>query len=851
MSYDILKHILCVAFLSVFTAFAGIQLASEGKTTFSIVLRQDAIASEQTAAKELQYHLKEMTGADFPIVNENDFTGGHSLAIGFQRRLPETFAEDKYPDLGPEEIVIASNENTILLAGGRPRGALYACYEFLESLGIRWYTPTETIIPKRPNLDIVVKAERYTSPFVSRTNVFGNRFTPAWTARNRINSLDVWGNPGAEYGGGVLQGPDMHTLRRLFSNNEVKAHPEWAPMIDGKRITDPGSADGWTLCLSNKALQDLIVSRTMKWLREHPDASAVWFGQNDGSPYCTCPECQAIYDAHGGVPSAIIAIILNKLADAVAKFNPNCTVKTLAYGWSLTPPTNIKLRSNVTIMLCAGISYYDEVGVDAGAQSFLQDVENWKKIASNFEVYVYSHPTKQYWEPVPCLYSQAKNIKAFHKLGITSIHQELFGINGGNGGEFVDLRSWLYSHLAWRPDSDIETLIQDFCHGYYGDAADDVLFAVHKIEEAHAAGWRPTGQVIDFVTDELQPLVIENVRQRMLACYEKQSDPILKRRIGYILLPFLWADYWINFHGEGKIDEVNNIWGVDFSNRKRCAFDGRLMKQLMIDNNVNAIKIGGDGKINPHSFIFEEMTRAYDFVKLSQGNQQIIVVPGLMGKMVDMSMNGKSLLKSMWGHQRFQYPIEGYGKDSFFGHIPGEFSVSGTDANSVMISAAANFGTLTKRFSLNDGKVGYSLSVTATKACEGSMTSSPRFNLNPDVFGIYPKFYVQKGEKLEMDELGKHGTFWYQEGGFDLQGYTGKMFFIAEDGHIGLEIQVPPEQLASVSYMYDRYDFSPKGSGRLLELRFNSTKANLQPGDSTHLDITYKILPPEDFPQLP
>ena len=40
-------------------------------------------------------------------------------------------------------------------AGGRPRGTLYAVHRFLETvLGIRWWTPWATDVPKRADLQV-------------------------------------------------------------------------------------------------------------------------------------------------------------------------------------------------------------------------------------------------------------------------------------------------------------------------------------------------------------------------------------------------------------------------------------------------------------------------------------------------------------------------------------------------------------------------------------------------------------------------------------------------------------------------------------------------------------------------
>ena len=826
------------------TARAYHQLAMNGRNVYVITIPDDAIPAEKTAAQELQSHLKQMTDADFAIVAASEFKGGPRLAIGFQKGLPEVLSPEHFPNLGPEELVIDSSENTILLAGGRPRGALYATYEFLEGLGVRWFTPTETFIPHEPTLNVEITPTRYTSPFRSRTNVPGNGATAEWCARNRMNSFLEWSHPGEKYGGGVKQGPDMHTLWRLMSPEIFKTHPEWAAMVDGKRITNHAN-NHWGVCLSNPELQNFIVARTMDWLRKHPDTTDVWFGQNDGSPYCTCPACQAFYGEHGGVPSSIICFVINKLADAVTAEFPHVRVKSLAYAWSRTPPQNITLRNNVTIMLCATFGWFSELGEDASTMTFINDVEEWKKVCSDFEVYLYSHPTDDFWFPASCLYNQARNIQRIKDLGIKSIHQEIYSSN--YGGEFVHLRSWLYTRMMWRPNSDIEALIKDFCQGYYGNAADDVLYAIHRTEKHHTDGWRPQGKMAEFVPDYLEPDVIADVLPRLQTAYDAQQDPVLKRRLGLVLLPYLWADYWMNFHGAGKIDDSTNLWGVAFTNRERCGVEGNLIRKLMIENKITALRLGGGG-FNVHTFQLEEMTKAYPYVKLADDEYEIIVVPGLMGKMVKFARDGKDILKSIWGHQMYQYPIAGYGRDTFLGHEPATFSTTSVSTDSLKLTANSPNGLAEKTFTLKNGTLSCKLHFQAHQNSKGRLSTSPRFDMNADCFGIYPKLYIADGNNWKLVELGKAGTMWYQAATLPINGFSGKMLLLAEDGHLGLEIQIPPEQLGNASYMYDRYNFQPEGSGRMLELTFSTPERDFANGDTSSLDITYRLLSKDELP---
>ena len=45
----------------------------------------------------------------------------------------------------------------------------------------------------------------------------------------------------------------------------------------------------------------------------------------------------------------------------------------------------------------------------------------------------------------------------------------------GNKGEFGHLRAYLITKLMWNPNADPKLIINDFLHGYYGEAAKLIL----------------------------------------------------------------------------------------------------------------------------------------------------------------------------------------------------------------------------------------------------------------------------------------------------------------------------------------------------------------------------------------
>jgi hypothetical protein len=107
-------------------------IAENGERLAVIVVASDAPEPQQHAAQELASVLKQITGALFKIVDvKYDASGKIRLLVGPKAaRLADPDFTTKA--LGLEGIVIRTVKNDLILAGGPPRGKLYAVYTFLE-----------------------------------------------------------------------------------------------------------------------------------------------------------------------------------------------------------------------------------------------------------------------------------------------------------------------------------------------------------------------------------------------------------------------------------------------------------------------------------------------------------------------------------------------------------------------------------------------------------------------------------------------------------------------------------------------------------------------------------------------
>ena len=92
------------------------------------------------AAKELRYYLDRMTSASFQIEEVGEKAGIYLKCLSKE-------------ELGNDGFEIKTCGSSLIITGGR-RGIIYGVYEFLESLGCRFFTHNCEKVPTIPELEI-------------------------------------------------------------------------------------------------------------------------------------------------------------------------------------------------------------------------------------------------------------------------------------------------------------------------------------------------------------------------------------------------------------------------------------------------------------------------------------------------------------------------------------------------------------------------------------------------------------------------------------------------------------------------------------------------------------------------
>ena len=459
---------------------APLQLADGGKTAYKIVLPADAIEPERHAAAELAAFLKQSTGADFPIVAETDAGDGPCVLVGFGSKAQALVPDRKTAAYGPEEFVIETHPPHLLLAGGRPRGSLYAVYTFLEDhVGCRWFSSSVQRVPTHPTLAIGSLRDHQRPGFEYREPFAFDSYDGDWSVRNKCNGhssrLD------AKRGGQITYQGFVHTFFELVPPARYFAdHPEYYSEINGKR-----TADHSQLCLTNPELVDVVTTNVLELLKTAPPSSIVSVSQNDWAGWCQCARCKEAEGEEGGVSGPLLRFV-NQVAERVEKVRPDVAIDTLAYQQSRKPPHLIRPRPNVIVRLCSiECSFSQPLAAALSNRPFAADIEGWSKICQRLYIWDYVTDFAHYVQPHPNFRVLEPNLAFFAANGVKGVFEQ--GSYQSPGGEFQELRSWVLAKLLWNPQSDANRLVDEFLTGFYGPAATDVRRYFDLIHDAVAA----------------------------------------------------------------------------------------------------------------------------------------------------------------------------------------------------------------------------------------------------------------------------------------------------------------------------------------------------------------------------
>lgn len=477
------------------TAGQALTLAENGRPRATIVVAPEATPAERTAAAELATYLRKITGAEF---STGAGGGGARLLVGPSpeaRRLLGAAAVDA---LGPEEFVLRTIGNDLLLVGGRPRGTLYAVYSFLDhDLGCRWLNwYGEESVPRRPAL-VVPALDRREKPAMAVRDIVthpnGNadrQLLQQFLVRNRCQGPDLRFTGDLAACGETShrfvfppKGWLVHTLFQWVPPEEhFKDHPDWFSLAGDKRVSNR------QLCFTNRGLRDALTAAVLKRIAEAGPGGLYSVSAMDWTgPFCDCPQCRALVEREG-TPGAPLLDYLAELGAKVKAVDPTAWVSTLAYRkeQSEAPPRTIKLPGNVLIIFAPIDDNFAAPIEHPSNASTLENLRNWPRATSHLWVWYYPN-TYGPALPLGNLHRLAQDCRLFKQVGVEGYYMEHDAPGIYDSRRLSDLQSWLITRLMWNPEQDLDGLIADFTDHYYGSAAPLLRRYLSGLEAATAA----------------------------------------------------------------------------------------------------------------------------------------------------------------------------------------------------------------------------------------------------------------------------------------------------------------------------------------------------------------------------
>lgn len=546
---------------------------AKGIAPAPIVVAKDASPRTREAAQMLASYIEKTCGAKPAVIDgEPPPRPERAVWIGVQPAVKSLFPKIDFDFKHPEEILIAANENHLVIAGrdrwdpARPDattregvikgkqqeyGTVNAVLTFLQNqLGVRWFWPGELgeDVQPRDRIAIAPFEHRYHPQIRSRGGIFhfsslGNKGygkSHDWTFKQRLqlDSMEMAG------GHGFGDWWDKYS----------KTHPDiFALQPDGTRSGFPNPHNA-KLCMSNPKVWELWLEGVAEQIKQNPTLMIFNASPNDGwaSGHCTCEKCRA-WDHKDGEPRVFNwfkknethpalsdrdVTFANTLGALLKKTYPDKDYRVLmmSYGHSRPAPVAARPADNVVMSIVA--NFFGRTGlVDRGStrgDTYRKQFEAWAKIVP-----------AMLWRPNTG--SPAGWQQGLPDVSIQQTIRDFKDVAAANcQGIFIDgiwehwathgPQYYVIAQLAWNPKVDAQAVLADYYERAFGPAAVPVREYFEAIEKDRMAFTAKDGESGVFGFTKLYTPELLNESQKRLdrAAAAVKPDSIFAKRVAFV-----------------------------------------------------------------------------------------------------------------------------------------------------------------------------------------------------------------------------------------------------------------------------------------------------------------------------
>lgn len=481
------------------TSEGKILLAENKKAAFTIVLPETPSTTQKFAGSELKEYLKKISSADFSISSDQ-----HVKNKGIFIETGEGQNEEGY--------TITVREDNIILSGNSDRATLYAVYDFLNRLGCQWIAPDFTFyngaaeyIPKKTTLYYktlghVDEQPRFT---YRKLDVDQGRSHNAknlkkiidWMPKLRFNTLQVpldyrgngkvkWTNwregltPELEKRGLILEvgghGYENFLNAEMEKGRLFEEHPDWFGKDSNCK---PNPSKDLVFNTQNPEAVQYFINNVIKYLQDNPEIDVFDLWPPDSAKWSECSE----WDNYG-TPAERQARFINEVNKAIKKIRPDIRLQTIAYAKTVLPPEEENLDDNIIVDFCPINQSFEKQIYDSSSSNnanYVEAIYAWKnKFQGDFGVYSYFR--KYAWHSLPNVIPRyiQRDMQFYANVPIQGISTY------SEPGDWAtyELNHYTLGEVAWDPQVNVDSLINNFGYSRYGNVWQDVKKAYALLE---------------------------------------------------------------------------------------------------------------------------------------------------------------------------------------------------------------------------------------------------------------------------------------------------------------------------------------------------------------------------------
>lgn len=458
-----------IFFVTLPTLASAIELVRNSQSRYLIYVQSNAPDSVVLAADELQSYVYKSTGALLPITREYPKNENNIISLGdndfLAKYIKKKNLDYEHYDLrfDGDRIFIYGNDlenNKKTPYGGDSMGTLYGVYEFIERyLGIKWLMPGEVgeYVPIHHTLMLDGYSYSGGPSFYNRRIPYiqnENHLVKKWLLRNRQG-----------YSVSLLH---YHNFSGLVPPNEYDSHPDWFPLLGGKRV-EPG--DSYKLETTNQQLVHFVADVVANEFRSNSQAYTFSISPSDGEGWSESIESLMLYDKDKNNNVSYTSLVLkfyNDVAKTLQSEFPDKRVCGYIYSDYLYPPLqkDFFIEKNVCLVVAPHISYGYGLYKEKNRRDYEYILRSWSKTVDTIAYYdLPSIYIQSVGAPNPPAIDLLAYIYPFvHKQGYKGVY-----MYGSAAWGHAAMSNYILAKLNYNPSLDPSVIMDDFLLSAYGE----------------------------------------------------------------------------------------------------------------------------------------------------------------------------------------------------------------------------------------------------------------------------------------------------------------------------------------------------------------------------------------------